>query len=83
MAASERKAGCGGPPLARWPHTCYELNYMFLESLVEHMNSVSLRCQNMSFPEKQAREAWASRGDQNGEEEGDEDEKEPALVERV
>ena len=56
---------------------------MSLESLVEHINNVSLRCQNMSFPEKQAREAWASRGDQNGEEEGDEDEKEPALVERV
>ena len=56
---------------------------MSLESLVEHSNNISLRCQNMSFPEKQAREAWASRGDQNGEEEGDEDEKEPALVERV
>merc|ERR550525_1968485 len=34
MAASERKAGCGGPPLAR--------------------------CKAMSYPEKQAREAWTS-----------------------
>ena len=56
---------------------------MSLESLVEHINNVSLRCQNMSFPERQAREAWASKGDQNGEEEGNEEEKESALVERV
>ena len=56
---------------------------MSLESLVEHINNVSLRCQNMSFPERQAREAWASKGDRSVEEEGDEDEKEPALVERV
>jgi len=57
MAASERKAGCGGPPLAR--------------------------CKAMSFPEKQAREAWASTGEKKEEEEGNEEEKEPAIVDRV
>ena len=56
---------------------------MTLEFLAENIKNVSLRCQNMSFPEKQAREAWVSKGDQNGEEEGNEEEKEPALVERV
>ena len=40
-----------------------------------------LRCEAMSFPEKQAREAWASTGEE--EEEGNEEEKEPAIVDRV
>merc|ERR1719331_57670 len=47
MAASERKAGCGGPPLAR--------------------------CEAMSFPERQAREAWTSTGEKE-EEEGNKEE---------
>ena len=40
----------------------------------------------MSYPEKQAREAWVSRGEKEEkeeEEEGNEEEKEPALVDRV
>ena len=40
-----------------------------------------LRCEAMSFPEKQAREAWTSKGEE--EEEGNEEEKEPAIVDRV
>ena len=35
----------------------------------------------MSFPEKQAREAWTEEEEE--EEEGNEEEKEPAIVERV
>ena len=42
-----------------------------------------LRCKAMSFPEKQAREAWASTGEKKEEEEGNEEEKEPAIVDRV
>ena len=41
-----------------------------------------LRCKAMSFPEKQAREAWALTEEEE-EEEGNEEEKEPAIVERV
>ena len=39
----------------------------------------------MSFPEKQAREAWAltEEEEEEEEEEGNEEEKEPAIVERV
>ena len=44
---------------------------------------VWLRCEAMSFPEKQAREAWTSTGEEEGEEEGNEEEKEPAIVDRV
>ena len=40
------------------------------------------RCEAMSFPEKQAREAWSSTGGDK-EEEGNEEEKEPAIVDRV
>ena len=40
------------------------------------------RCEAMSYPEKQAREAWTlTEGDK--EEEGNEEEKEPAIVDRV
>ena len=42
-----------------------------------------LRCEAMSFPEKQAREAWTSTGEEEGEVEGNEEEKEPAIVDRV
>ena len=41
-----------------------------------------LRCEAMSFPERQAREAWTSTGEKE-EEEGNEEEKEPAIVDRV
>ena len=41
-----------------------------------------VRCKAMSFPEKQAREAWALTEEEE-EEEGNEEEKEPAIVERV
>ena len=43
---------------------------------------VLFRCEAMSFPEKQAREAWTSTGGDK-EEEGNEEEKEPAIVDRV
>ena len=43
-----------------------------------------VRCKAMSFPEKQAREAWAEEEEEEEEEEeGNEEEKEPAIVERV
>ena len=43
------------------------------------------RCKAMSFPEKQAREAWTlTGGEKEEEEEGNEEEKEPAnIVDRV
>ena len=45
------------------------------------------RCEAMSFPEKQAREAWTWSGGEKKkeeeEEEGNEEEKEPAIVDRV
>ena len=37
----------------------------------------------MSFPEKQAREAWTWSGGEKEKEEGNEEEKEPAIVDRV
>ena len=55
-------------PILQRPHSAYQL-YMLL------------RCKAMSYPEKQAREAWASTGEK--EEEGNEEEKEPAIVDRV
>ena len=54
--------------------------YMFIQAF---QLCLLLRCKAMSFPEKQAREAWASTGEKKEEEEGNEEEKEPAIVDRV
>ena len=56
--------------------------YMFMQAF---QLCLFLRCKAMSYPEKQAREAWASTGEEKEEEEeeGNEEEKEPAIVDRV
>ena len=51
--------------------------------LFKQFSKSLLRCKAMSFPEKQAREAWALTGEKKVEEEGNEEEKEPAIVDRV